>query len=371
MKKILRALPIEVFVVFLPIALFFLSTFIFYVRCTYLFISSVCGTRFLSGKLLTAIFSNSVLPYVITTVLFWLIIFLVLYFFLYKTDSILFKKITTRFRSMAVVSVAVFIFIVAMSCAVQVMFNTADKVQTVTVSNLLMNADKIVFSVYPSIWLNEVIHSNLLSVFIVRSYLSLIPLVFIVFVLVAFRNKYLFRKFVLAYFFAFVISVPFWLKFPAIAPDSMYRANIFHAEIQPEIQQAVSGTQFSPFMRSVFDRMEKYWVDREGDSTAITTFPSMHAAWGVVVTVIAIDLYSPLLLLFVPWLILELIGTVYTMQHYAVDVLFGVVVGFFALWFAKKILALEKKYFTDRYSLFAVIDFFVEEFDKFLLWIKK
>ncbi|WP_460994690.1 phosphatase PAP2 family protein, partial [Staphylococcus aureus] len=73
-------------------------------------------------------------------------------------------------------------------------------------------------------------------------------------------------------------------------------------------------------MSNTFDRMEKYWVDTEGVSMAITTFPSMHAAWGVIVAVIAIELFPPLFLVVVPWFILELIGAVYTMQHYAVDI---------------------------------------------------
>ncbi|MCX6757571.1 MAG: phosphatase PAP2 family protein [Candidatus Nomurabacteria bacterium] len=88
----------------------------------------------------------------------------------------------------------------------------------------------------------------------------------------------------------------------------------------------------------------------------MSTFPSMHAAWGIIACVALIEIWGPLAIIAIPWIIAELIGTMYTLEHYAVDVILGIIIGFFALWITKRLLKFEKQYFVDHYNLFSIFE---------------
>jgi membrane-associated phospholipid phosphatase len=67
----------------------------------------------------------------------------------------------------------------------------------------------------------------------------------------------------------------------------------------------------------------------------ITSFPSPHVAWGVLIVWFGIELYRRSAVLLVPWGLLNCIGAVFLLQHYAVDAVAGIVVAVAAVFLVR------------------------------------
>ena len=85
----------------------------------------------------------------------------------------------------------------------------------------------------------------------------------------------------------------------------------------------------------------------------ISTFPSMHAAWGIVIAYAGVILWPPLGIILIPWAIINGIGAVYILEHYSVDIFLGVFIALISIIITELLFNLENKYFEDKFDLLA------------------
>ncbi len=205
------------------------------------------------------------------------------------------------------------------------------------------------FSLFPAIDVAlVVVYKNLALV------LSLLALILLFY-------KSLFRKFILSFALASFFSIPLWYAFPAISPDEMYRKNIFDVKSELPVQNQLARTELSAPLLGFLQSIDGYWSSPATHRFAITSFPSMHVAWGVLIAYFATVLWWPLGAIAIPYALVNAASTVYTLQHYAVDGIAGVFVALLAIILAHYCLALERRYYVDTGWQFAALDIIKED----------
>lgn len=346
--KFLKHLPIETYILVLPSIVFLSVVFSIYTYCE--LGAHFCLSNMSNGNLLLYLFNYK---YVfISLLIVSIIVLFTVGFFLNKINDLKNKAQMYKLRSIIFITLSLYVLLLAIVFAVQIIFYSADYYSASSASTILMNLDMNIFGSYLPIRLNQIITSTFLSNLILKSYMYLNYVFCIILLGTMLRNIYLLRKLIFSIFIACLIGIPFWFFVPAVAPDSMYRLNIFNNDIPVIISNEIDNTNFLPNTKDTFLELENFWIDKSGGSLGTSTFPSMHSAWGVIITIVAIELWAPLVIIMLPWLILELIGTMYTLQHYAVDTVFGIIIGIISYIIASRFLKYEKRYFVDKYHLF-------------------
>jgi len=84
----------------------------------------------------------------------------------------------------------------------------------------------------------------------------------------------------------------------------------------------------------------------------VSSFPSLHAGYSVGIILYAFFLWRRSLVLTLSWFVLEMAGAVYLGQHYAIDLIYGIVLGFVIYGLVEFLFILEKKYYAGKGSLF-------------------
>lgn len=306
---------------------------------------------FFHGQFLALLFSVDFIFPIIFTIT-WINIIEVL---IMLKNKVSYSEIIHFFRSSLFVLMLFYFGGLALAIATQFIFYIANPVRVAANSIMFTKWDYAIFGTYPWLSMHSFITAHWAEIFIYGSYLLTLFIIVILLITLIFKNVFLLRKFLLSYFIATVIAIPFWIIFPALAPDMMYRINILHVSAPSEIKEKLDNAHFSPTSQSVFLSLEERWVDKSGRTLPVTTFPSMHAAWGIIIVVIGIELWAPLAVVLVPWLLAELAGTIFTLEHYAVDVIFGIALGFLALYLASCLLKWDKKNSFDKWDLFASV----------------
>ena len=137
------------------------------------------------------------------------------------------------------------------------------------------------------------------------------------------------------------MSIPLWAKFPAHSPTNMYLFNVYERSFPSDIKQRVS--EYRPD-QSTFSFVERMFRQQK-ESPPVSTMPSMHIAWSVVLVYFFFKVSRWSLVFSVPWFFLSALGTVYLAQHYFVDILAGLPVGILAIAVSRKLVSLEALYY--------------------------
>lgn len=216
------------------------------------------------------------------------------------------------------------------------LFTSSSPGDIASASNSLMNWDYKIFGFYPPLWLQNFARYSWLDTTLILAYGSLALALTSTMFFLAIGSTALFRRFVIALFFALFLSLPFWYALPALTPDEMYRQNILRSTAPADIQTHLY--QFSLSSTNLIQHLTTRSLSQPAyHAYAVSSFPSLHASWGIIIAYFCLRLWYPLGLFLVPWSILNLLGTVYTTQHYAVDTLFGVVIAIVAIIFANHV----------------------------------
>lgn len=211
--------------------------------------------------------------------------------------------------------------------------------------------------------------SSVISWILVQSYVNL-ALILPIFLLVLFlKNKLLARKFILFFFVVQFISTPIYYAMPIIDPLTMYVFNILHINLPSRINMEVDSYKPDPLVLNFQNGVFKSYKQSD-NFLALTTFPSLHAAWGFGIVLFAFLLWPWLDLILLPWFILEIIGAVYVGEHYVVDLLLGIVMALIAFFLTNFLYNIEKKYYTGKGSLF-IIDTMQDDFKKVTILLPK
>jgi hypothetical protein len=233
----------------------------------------------------------------------------------------------------------------------------------INASELYMSMDKEIFGGIPQLWIQHFSQNYLFDYLLIESYCKLFLFVTIVFLGLLFFNKEQFRKFVLAFFVASFLGVPFWYWLPAVSPDDMYRRNIYSLKsvtpIQKQFEEAIKSEKLKTFLGAL-EQIDTKATKKKFNM--VSTNPSMHVAWGGIITYYSLILWWPLGFVFIPWFLLNMISTVYTMQHYVVDLPCGLICAAIAIAISHFIFKFEKKYYVGNYAPFYFITMLQSDF---------
>lgn len=89
----------------------------------------------------------------------------------------------------------------------------------------------------------------------------------------------------------------------------------------------------------------------------ISTFPSMHAAWGIIIAYAGMILWPPLGIILIPLALVNGVASVYILEHYAVDIFLGYAVALISIIITEVLFRFEKTYFEDKFGLLSGFDY--------------
>lgn len=151
-----------------------------------------------------------------------------------------------------------------------------------------------------------------------------------------FLDKILFRKIIFSVLLISILSVPVWYILPATSPAGFFRQDVFHIQPPSEIEQALRRKPLTPFMQGEMQRMKSVWIVPVNGYFNVSTIPSLHAGFGLLVVIFFYRLRKYSLAVTLPWFLLNCIGAVYIEQHFGMDILVGIVLAagvyFFTGW---------------------------------------
>ncbi|MCL9683524.1 phosphatase PAP2 family protein [Legionella maioricensis] len=238
-----------------------------------------------------------------------------------------------------------------MVISIQHLSQAASRESVIAASQLFMSMDRYIFGFDPQLWIQRFSNSSILDYLFIQSYVRLYLFFITVFIgLILFKIDY-FRQFLVAIFIAPFIAMPFWFAFPAVTPNEMYRNNLYSLPSVLATQQEYEKTNKSTTLIAYLHGLEKSVENSTRKHPLVTTNPSMHVTWGTIIVYFAIRLWWPLGFIFIPWLVLNILSTLYTFQHYAVDLPAGIVCGVLSIIITKSLFKFEKKYYTGNYRL--------------------
>ena len=214
-----------------------------------------------------------------------------------------------------------FFLTLGFSCFLLVLSGLTVSVQGRLVNETLMGWDRLVFGVYPFIWLHTAANPlkpafDFISPLIIYSFQALSLLVGASFVFFFSRRRNS-AEMVISFYLAMAMGAVFWFSFPVNSPNNFFLAA--HADI--------SG--FAPNQRVL--TFEDITRQNQKAQPPVTTFPSCHVMWGMVIVYLWAAYDKRTLFLTLPWFTLNVLGTVFLAQHYAVDALFALPLGLLAI----------------------------------------
>lgn len=188
-----------------------------------------------------------------------------------------------------------------------------------------------------------------------------------VLLLVFLKSVQLFRTFMIGFFMIFYLSIPLWYIMPAVSPSQFLLEGVV-GEVTADSYQVVSNElalaleDTSPAYVSIYSQLVSFWQGKplilnSLNEFAITTNPSLHIALGVLCVYCAwrVSLFLGIILAFYQGF--NMFATVLLLQHYIIDVPFGLLVGLVGVMFARQSLWYEKEHMmVDREKYFLVIE---------------
>ncbi len=242
-----------------------------------------------------------------------------------------FVKSTIRVNLVTVgvfAAIAVLVFLVD--------FNPQQRSDIMLNNNKLMAVDKWLFGVYVPFWFHQgsnpfKFYFDTTAALFIQAYSALTLVLGFVFLLLIVVNKQYFGQLCVAFIASIVLSAPLWYLFPALSPLEGYLHPRVPGSIPEEIRFALLDYQPSEYVKRWIEGI----LDRQGEYPdwflPITTIPSMHVAWVLLAVYFAARAWKPTLLVGLPYFVLNLIGTVYTLQHYAIDLFAGIGIALVAI----------------------------------------
>ena len=233
--------------------------------------------------------------------------------------------------------------------ALSLVFKTANPTHIASASHTLLNWDISIFHAYPGNALNVFFATHPLigkmSLFIYGAMSYVMGATILILLLTSTHNL---RRFLIAFFVTGYIGLVFWTLIPATSPRGYIDVNVTHTDVSSLASYKATPASFAvPYLAQT----DKLWIDPNNTQYNISTFPSMHATWAILVLVSLIMAWPYLVFIMGPWCIALMLGAVAIYQHYGVDILAGIALASIVLYGAEKLLVRERRYFHDPYKL--------------------
>jgi hypothetical protein len=212
-------------------------------------------------------------------------------------------------------------------------------------NDLLMQADRAVFGTYVPFEMHGCQLYAELSSALMFSYVQLgLVLSLVLMALFIFRTDH-FRQYVLMFVAITFLCMVGWATLPATTPSEGYRTDKLH--LQPSLDAgdtiAAHRVHVDNRVADFLNRIEPYESNPAEGRYFITSFPSLHVAWGILIVWFGVQLYRGAVILLLPWGICNCVGAVYSLQHYAVDAVGGMIAAVAVLYLMRRLAAMEKR----------------------------
>jgi len=198
--------------------------------------------------------------------------------------------------------------------------------------------------------------------------------------LFAFHSKKLAREYMFALVIASVVSTPFWLLLPAIAPVQLATYEsvaVYDTAGVLSGQTAVVMELFTKYENTNWAAVVTGWDDfwRQvydfGWGFPVSCNPSMHIIWGVLVAFYARKIHWFFGAAGIFFLVAEGVGTMLFLQHYLIDIGFGFIIAALVIVLTQKLLTFEKRYLSvNTDAWFSFMDYMEHTGVKILSLIK-
>jgi membrane-associated phospholipid phosphatase len=215
--------------------------------------------------------------------------------------------------------------------------------------DFLMRADHRIFGTFVPFEMHNQALWNWLAVPMLACYLKLTLILSLVIVALFIFRADRFRQFILAFVAIMFLAMPGWAALPATTPSEAYRTVKLRKDIPYDIAIEIAEpiVHLDDMIVNLLERLERVQSNPVTGRYFITSFPSPHVAWGVIIVWFGIELYQKSIVLLLPWGLLNCIGAIYSLQHYAVDAVAGIVVAIAAVYLVRGLVALEAGHGID------------------------
>jgi hypothetical protein len=250
--------------------------------------------------------------------------FIILIIYYYSTGAVL--KYSLKYILGHVLTLVFFLIWATMLS--EVLFITPVLDNIVKWSNIFMNADKTIFGVYPAFFMYKY-HNVVFERIVVESYNYLNFLIaFWTLFLIATQRMDEFLLWSKRILLSLAICIPLWFIFPATQPSIMYITNIFDKPVPADLAADIKLGPPSLYINKAVNEYTTMWLDPFGKRFSTSNFPSMHVIWGFLLFLSVARVFKSKITktLFFIFAVTNTIGTVYVLQHYAVDAVVGVAV---------------------------------------------
>lgn len=206
-----------------------------------------------------------------------------------------------------------------------------------SVNHFLMKIDQPIFNTYLPFWFQLSTNPykplfDKMSELLIYTYHSLSYLFGLILLLLVFVNARFCVRLISSFALCTFISLPFWYIFPATSPVIAYLHPSSEIDIPSDISPVLNDYQPNEALQKFFEIRTESSPDGP-----YTTIPSMHIAWVTVLIFYAIAAWRPLAIIGIPYFFLNIISTVYTLQHYTADIVAGLIVAALAIAITKRI----------------------------------
>jgi membrane-associated phospholipid phosphatase len=132
-----------------------------------------------------------------------------------------------------------------------------------------------------------------------------------------------FFKYIFAIFISALIALPLWYSFPVNSPNNFYLSK--------------NPTPVGYNIGSNVLELQKEIREEQKNSMPISTFPSMHTTWGILMVYYLYKNYKKSIIVFGPWLFFMILGTFYLGQHYLVDILMAFPIAILTIFLSEQV----------------------------------
>lgn len=266
--------------------------------------------------------------------------------FFVSLKRIYLKELVAILYSVLIILVLSLVFFTLVSQSLQ-KINVAGIEDIVARNNdVLMKIDNKIFGVYPPFWFENNSNPsqsffNNYSCLFTATYNSITIAIAISLIIGLTKSGAIFNKILFVYILTILIGLGSWFLFPATSPLDSYIDRkpepLYNSEINSVMENYEPSANTVKFFNETREARSSL-----GEKLWNTSIPSMHIVWTVIVVYSSFLVFKPLLILSVPYLILNSIATVLTLQHYMVDILAGILLAAFVIFIVEKTNYLKK-----------------------------
>lgn len=325
-----KKIPLEVYFLFLPACLVFILP---------LFLKSSFPTQVVASGTVNT--NHSVGPSIHLSI--WVLSIFSIYL-LCTLAVLVYKKYSPKYvkseqgqelkkflQSLSFLLICVNSIIITVVGLTSLMFAHASPHNIIPVGSALMSIDYSLFHTYSGVILQKFFSNDRVWMAIIYCYKYLFFAMVAILLIAFVKNVRIFRLGLLSLAFAFCISIPLWLLNPTLPPLNMY-VGAHPYDPQSTYTKDLSQYTMNPRLVDQMTPLQQLWVSDTNSWYGISTNPSSHITWGLIVVVIAFLVWTPLGVVACVWFLGDALGTLLLFQHYFIDLVVGAIVAFFSLW---------------------------------------